>query len=55
MGRITKEERKEEIPYKEGILKGIGSSEGMQPYYGEVGIYGVRDSIKQEPPAEVRA
>jgi hypothetical protein len=32
--------RKAEIPYSEGILKSIGSSEGMQPYNGEVGIYG---------------
>ncbi len=31
-------ERKKEIPYKEGILKGIGPSEGMQPYNKEVGI-----------------
>jgi hypothetical protein len=48
--------RKKEIPYKEDILKGIGSSEGMHPYDGEVGrIYGVRDSTRQELPAEVRA
>ena len=50
-----KKERMKEIPYKEGILKDIGSSKGMKPYNGEVGIYGVRDSIRQEPQVEVRA
>ena len=53
--RKKKKERKKEISYSEGKLKGIGSSEGMQPYNGEVGIYGVRDSTRQELPAEVRA
>jgi hypothetical protein len=52
---ILRVERKEEIPYKEGILKGIGSSEGMQPYIREVGVYGVGDSTRQELPSEVRA
>ena len=47
--------RKAEIPYSEGILKSIGSSEGMQPYNGEVGIYGAGESIRQGLPAEVRA
>jgi hypothetical protein len=51
-----KKERKKEISYnKEGILKGIGSSKGMQPYNGEVGVYGVGDSTRQELPSEVRA
>jgi len=48
-------ERNKEIPYKECILKGIGSSEGMHPYNGEVGVYGVEDSTRQELPAELRA
>ena len=30
--------RKKEMPYKEGILKGIGSLVGMHPYKGRVGI-----------------
>ncbi len=49
------DKRKKEILYKEGILKGIGSSEDMQPYYGEVGVYGEGDSTRQELPAPVRA
>ena len=46
---------KERKPLQRGQLKGIGSLEGMQPYNGEVGIYGVRDSTRQELLAEVRA
>jgi len=46
-----KKERKKEIPYKEGILKGIGSSEGLQSYNGEVGVYGVGDLTRRELPA----
>jgi len=47
--------RKKEIPYKEGILKGIKSSKGMQPFTGEVGVYGVGDSTRQDLPTKVRA
>ena len=52
---LANERKKKEILYKEGILMGIGSSEGMQPCNGEVGVYGVGDSTRQELPTEVRA
>jgi len=53
--QITERKKEKETPYREDILKSIGSSEGMNPYNGEVGIYGVRDSTRQELPSKVRA
>jgi len=53
--KVGIEIKKEKNPIQRWQLKGIGSSQGMQPYNGEVGIYGVRDSTRQELPTEVRA
>ena len=47
--------RRERNPLQLGHVKGIGSSMGMHPCNGEVGVYGVGDSTRQELPAEVRA
>jgi hypothetical protein len=38
-GRVHLEKKiNKETPYKEGNLKGIGSSVGMHPYIGRVGV-----------------
>jgi hypothetical protein len=33
-----KKRKEKKIPYKEGMQKGIGSSVGMQPYIGGMGV-----------------
>ena len=55
MVHMRDERKKDRYPLQRGQLKEIGSSEGMQPYNGEVSIYGVRDSTRQELPTKVRA